>query len=988
MKTPKKIPQKTSKETSQKISGGHRSADVRHAFVDFFTRNGHAHISSAPLIPHDPSLLFTNAGMVQFKHIFSGEEKAKVKRAVTVQKCLRAGGKHNDLDNVGYTARHHTFFEMLGNFSFADYFKEEAISYAWEFLTDRLGLARDRLLITVYDGDDDTAALWKSIAGKEAIPIKGDDNFWAMGETGPCGPCTEIFYDHGDSLSGEKPPGDGGNRYVEIWNLVFMQYQRDEKGQLRDLDRCGVDTGMGLERICALMQGQHNNYYSDLFVPLIDQCCDTLGIQNPGSPSAENGRDPATLASLRVIADHFRASFCLIRSGLYPANSGRGYVLRRIMRRALRHVHKLTDGKADGRLWSALEQRLCATMRDQWEGEFTDDTDHEVSTLLMREQEYFYSTLGRGLKLLNKACETLDKGAMLSGEVAFTLYDTYGFPLDLTEDILRTRGHQVDNVGFDKAMHIQKKKARAAWVGSGDGNDDPGMGKLLDELSPGVFTGYDDGADQFPDKAPDQFTDEAPDPFNDHGTDPFPDQAPDPFNDHFTDHAKVDAILVDGLSVDKASTGTVIAFVCDRSPFYARSGGQLGDRGRAVWTKRDKDRNKNRDKDYGKDSDKECKALDKDDTIDGYLDISDTVKSGDFHIHIATLRKGELRRGQDIQLFIDRHYRRALCANHSATHLFHAALRKRLGHHVSQKGSLVADDHLRFDISHPKPISDADLYAVEDAVNRRIIANRPVRTRVMDYQEALGKGATALFSERYADKVRVVSMGGMDGDRPYSIELCGGTHVRHSGDIGAFAITGQSAVGAGIRRLEAKTGVAAIAFWRDRSTILSDCARALKTSAAKISGPLQSLIEEKKRADKAVFHWRKRAAVNEILAKKQDIDTISYAAAVIHDLPGRDNKDIVMAAAELLPRAVIALVGSHDGKASIVIRVPPPYRPALDAVTLIRGAADILGGKGGGGSPTMAQAGGPDVRNATKALDRIAAMVEAAAKTLKKGDTP
>lgn len=951
-------PESQSQRGLKKDVAGQRrstSADIRALFVDFFKKSGHTHILSAPLIPHDPSLLFTNAGMVQFKNIFSGREEPKVERAVSVQKCLRAGGKHNDLDNVGYTARHHTFFEMLGNFSFGDYFKEEAISYAWNFVTRELGLSPEKLRITVHDEDTQAADLWRKIAGIHPIPISGEDNFWTMGETGPCGPCTEIFYDHGDTLVGSPPPADGKDRFVEIWNLVFMQYQRDETGELSNLQHPGVDTGMGLERIAALMQGVHNNYDGDLFAPLIEECRDHLGIK---------AKDQQTMASLRVIADHFRACFCLLRSGLYPSNTGRGYVLRRIMRRALRHHHSLTAGKGSDSLWKVLEKRLCAMMEGQWEAEFTDADDHEASQRLSREQEGFQEMLGRGLKLLDTACESLPRSGVLDGTTVFTLYDTYGFPLDLTEDILRSRGYGVDSEGFDHAMRAQKKRARASWSGSGDVTHEKGMDVLTQGMRPTIFSGYrrDDGP-----------VDDGP--VDDQG--PVDNQGPVDDQVPVDNQGVVRAMVVVGEGqrerVDQALTGKNVAFITDKTPFYALSGGQMGDSGTA----------------HGK---------------DGWADITDTRKVGDYHVHMATVREGVIRCADRLDLRIDVPRHQRLCAHHSATHLLHAALRRHLGSHVTQKGSLVAPDHLRFDISHPDTLLDAQIMKVEDEVNQRIIANDEVETRIMDHDRAVEEGALALFSERYAAKVRVVSMGGSWGGswggskggamggskggamggsmggakeaKPYSIELCGGTHVARSGEIGVFAITSQSAVGAGMRRIEACTGRDAIAFHRRRGTLLDESAQALKTSVDKLPDQLHSMMEDKRLLEKNIARWQCQATLSELRTKIEKIGTIPYAHARMRGIAGRDMKNIVDAALREIPSSVVALVGDQNGKASLVVGVAPELRRQIDAVDLVRYAVEYLGGKGGGGHAGLAQAGGPDSRRSTEALAAIARRIK------------
>ncbi|MCB2144325.1 MAG: alanine--tRNA ligase, partial [Rhodobacteraceae bacterium] len=728
--------------------------DIRSTFLDFFRRNDHRIVASSPLVPrNDPTLMFTNSGMVQFKNLFTGVETRDYNRASTAQKCVRAGGKHNDLDNVGYTARHHTFFEMLGNFSFGDYFKAQAIPYAWELLTKDFGLNRDKLLVTVYHTDDEAAGIWKKVAGlsdDRIIRIPTDDNFWRMGPTGPCGPCTEIFYDHGDHIWG-GPPGsaqEDGDRFIEIWNLVFMQNEQFEDGTMRALDMQSIDTGMGLERIGALLQGKHDNYDTDLMRSLIEASAHATSTDPDGKGKIHH----------RVIADHLRSTSFLIADGVMPSNEGRGYVLRRIMRRAMRHAHML--GAQD-----PVMHRLVGALVRQMGGAYPELQRAEalIEETLKLEETRFKQTLERGLRLLDDELAKLGEGQALPGAAAFRLYDTYGFPLDLTQDALREKGRAVDVAGFDHAMAEQKAKARAAWAGSGEAKDATIWFDLAERHGPTEFLGYDTE----------------------------------------TAEGQVIALVADGTETGAATTGAKVQIVVNQTPFYAESGGQVGDSG-----------------------------LIRTDT--GMANVTDTRKSAGVFIHIAEVTEGEIARGQPAKLEVGHRRRSAIRANHSATHLLHEALRRALGDHVAQRGSLNAEDRLRFDFSHSKALSLDELAAVEAEVNAFIRQNTPVETRIMTPDDARALGAQALFGEKYGDEVRVVSMGtlagsgkGQDGDT-YSLELCGGTHVARTGDIGAFVTLGDSASSAGVRRIEALTGQAALDYLRAQDGRLSEAALTLK----------------------------------------------------------------------------------------------------------------------------------------------------------------
>jgi alanyl-tRNA synthetase len=887
----------------------HTTNDIRTAFLDYFAKNGHEVVASSPLVPrNDPTLLFTNAGMVQFKNVFTGLEKRPYKRAVTAQKCVRAGGKHNDLENVGYTTRHHTFFEMLGNFSFGDYFKDQAIELAWNLITREFGLTRDRLLVTIYAEDDDAARLWAKIAGltdDRIIRIATSDNFWSMGDVGPCGPCSEIFWDHGPGIPGGPPgsPDADGDRFVEIWNLVFTQYDQLGPGERVPLPRPSIDTGMGLERIAAVLQGKHDNYDIDLFRSLIEA-------------SAEASRvaaDGAHAVSHRVIADHLRASAFLIADGVLPSKEGRGYVLRRIMRRAMRHAHML--GCKEPLMWRlvpALVQQMGAAY-----GELVRAQPLITETLKLEESN-FKQTLDRGLRLLDEETARLAPGEPFPGETAFRLYDTYGFPLDLTEDVLRAQGRNVETEGFDTAMARQRDEARKSWVGSGEAAAEAVWFAVREEIGATEFLGYE------------------------------------------TENAEgiVLAILRGGARVAEAAAGDEIAVVVNQTPFYAESGGQVGDTG-VMFT-----------------------------SGGAELAVIDTVKqAGDLHVHLGRLTHGVLRQGDAVELRVDGVRRRRLRANHSVTHLLHEALRRRLGAHVTQKGSLVAPDRLRFDFSHPKALTDADIRVIESEVNDRIRTNAEVATRLLTPDRAVAEGALALFGEKYGDEVRVVAMGGvLDGEnRPFSIELCGGTHVRRTGDIGLFKIVSETAIASGVRRIEALTGAAAEVYLAEEEELLHQAAAALRTSPAELPARIVNLVDERRRLERELAEARRAlaSAGPAIKSSVKQIGAVAFDARVIDDVPGRELKSLADELKQRIGSGIVAIASRAEGKAALVVGVTADLTSRFDAVELVRSTAAVLGGKGGGGRPDMAQAGGPDASRAEAALaaleNAVAAKVQESA---------
>ena len=868
--------------------------DIRAAFLDYFAKNSHEIVPSSPLVPrNDPTLLFTNAGMVQFKNVFTGLEKRPYQRAATSQKCVRAGGKHNDLENVGYTARHHTFFEMLGNFSFGDYFKDRAIELAWNLVTREFGLAKDRLWITVHPSDDVAARLWKKIAGLPDRRIVGHpDNLWAMGPIGPCGYCSEIFYDQGDKLVGGPPgsPDEDGDRYLEFWNLVFMQFEQlDEKTRI-DLPKPSIDTGMGLERITAILQGVPSNYDIDLFRALIIASAEASGVA-PDGPHA---------VSHRVIADHLRASAFLIADGVLPSKEGRGYVLRRIMRRAMRHAHML--GCKDPLIW-----RLVPALVQQMGSAFPELLRAQplISETLRFEEASFKQMLDRGLRLLEEETVRLRPGETLPGEVAFRLYDTYGFPLDLTEDVLRGQGRKVAVEGFQAAMARQREEARRSWVGSGEAATEAVWFALREEVGATEFLGYE------------------------------------------TESAEgvVLALMRGNERVTEAGAGDEIAVIVNQTPFYAESGGQVGDTG-AIFSPGGAE-----------------------------LAVRDTLrKAGDLHVHLAVVTHGVLKAGEAVELRVDGGRRRLLRANHSVTHLLHQALRQRLGEHVTQKGSLVAPDRLRFDFSHPRPLSQEDIQAIEAQVNDEIRRNSVVRTRLLTPDRAVAEGALALFGEKYGDEVRVVAMGGEpEENQPFSVELCGGTHVRHTGDIGLFKIVGEMAIASGVRRIEALTGAAAEAYLTQEEGILREAAAALRTTPAELPARIVSLVEERRRLERELSEARRALASAGPSTKptEKSVGGIAFDARVIDGVPGRELKSLADDLKRRIGSGVVAVVSRAEGKAAIVVGVTPDLTDRFDAVELVRLGAAALGGKGGGGRPDMAQAGGPDASRAEAALAEV-----------------
>ena len=880
--------------------------EIRKAYLDYFAANGHTIEDSSPLVPrNDPTLLFTNAGMVQFKNVFTGVETRDYTRATTSQKCVRAGGKHNDLENVGYTARHHTFFEMLGNFSFGDYFKEGAIELAWNLVHKELGIAKEKLIVTVHSSDEEAAGFWKKIAGlsdDKIIRIPTSDNFWSMGETGPCGPCTEIFYDHGDHIDGD-PPGSGnedGDRFVEIWNLVFMQFEQIDADKRIDLPKPCVDTGMGLERIAAVLQGTHDNYEIDLFQALMAASIDASGVK------AEGASDVSSAVSHRVIADHLRASSFLIADGVLPSNEGRGYVLRRIMRRGMRHAHLL--GCKDPLLW-----RLVPTLLTQMSLAFPELVRAEalITETLKLEESRFKKTLDRGLKILDTETSRLKDGDQLDGKLAFKLYDTYGFPLDLTEDALRPRGIGVDNAGFNVTMDRQRAEARKAWSGSGDAATEEIWFGIRDELGATDFLGYETE----------------------------------------TAEGQIVALVVDGARVQEAAKGDDVAVITNQTPFYGESGGQMGDTGIITI------------KDGAKIM---ARAL-----------VSDTQKKlGTIHVHIAKLENGALKVGDDIVLDVDIARRNQLRANHSATHLMHAALRETLGEHVTQKGSLVSPDRLRFDISHQKAVTPEELDAIEAMINAQIRANSSVATRLMDPESAVEAGAMALFGEKYGDEVRVVSMGTAGADHAYSVELCGGTHVTGTGDIGLLKVISESAVAAGVRRIEALTGEAARAYYEDQEAALLEIAALLKAAPGDVPVRVASLIEDRKKLEKELDAARRQLATGgggggEAQSDVIDVGGIKFSPKLLQDMPAKDLKSLADDLKKQVGSGVVALVSVADGKASVVVGVSDDLTAKISAVDLVRAGSEALGGKGGGGRPDMAQAGGPDANRADAALKAI-----------------
>jgi len=878
--------------------------DIRSTFLSYFERNGHEVVDSSPLVPrNDPTLMFTNSGMVQFKNLFTGVEKRAYSRATTSQKCVRAGGKHNDLDNVGYTARHHTFFEMLGNFSFGDYFKSEAIPFAWELLTRDFGIPKDRLLVTVYHTDDEAAEIWKKAAGlpdERIIRIPTSDNFWQMGDTGPCGPCTEIFYDHGDTIWG-GPPGsaeEDGDRFIEIWNLVFMQFEKFEDGAQRDLDAQSIDTGMGLERIGALLQGKHDNYDTDLMRALIESSAHATSTEPDGPGNVHH----------RVIADHLRSTSFLIADGVMPSNDGRGYVLRRIMRRAMRHAHLL--GAQDPlmyRLVPALVTQMGAAYPELGRAQAM------IEETLKLEETRFIQTLDRGLRLLDDELARLPEGAALPGAAAFKLYDTYGFPLDLTQDALREKGRAVDITGFDAAMAEQKAKARASWAGSGEAKEARIWFEIAERVAATEFLGYDTEIAE----------------------------------------GQVMALVMQGAEVTEIPEGAEGWMVVNQTPFYAESGGQVGDSG--TWLK-----------------------------PEGAGQILDTQKMpGGLFAHKVVPQKAALTCGDALELRVDHARRSAIRANHSATHLLHEALRQTLGNHVAQKGSLNAPDRLRFDFSHGKAMSEEELAAVETEVNAFIRQNSPVETRIMTPDDARAIGAQALFGEKYGDEVRVVSMGraptgkGAEG-KTWSIELCGGTHVRQTGDIGLCVVLGDSASSAGVRRIEALTGQGALEHLIAQQNRLNEVAEALRAQPGDVVARVKALVEERRALENEVASLRRELALAGpagAALELREVGGVPFFAQVLSGVSGKDLPPLIDEHKARIGSGAVLLIADAGDKAAVAAGVTADLTDRVSAVDLVKAAVAELGGKGGGGRPDMAQGGGKDAARAEAAIKAVEAVL-------------
>ena len=877
--------------------------DIRNEYLSFFKSKGHEVVQSSSLVPHnDPTLMFVNSGMVQFKDVFTGKEKRDYTRATTAQKCVRAGGKHNDLENVGYTARHHTFFEMLGNFSFGDYFKDDAIAFAWELVTKNFGLPADRLCVTVHATDEEAAEIWKKVAGfddSKVIRINSDDNFWRMGDLGPCGPCTEIFYDHGDHIWGGPPgsPEEDGDRFIEIWNNVFMQYEQVDANTRIDLPAQSVDTGMGLERIAATLMGSNNNYDIDILRSLMEHSADLTGVDPDGDMTASH----------KVVADHLRASAFLLADGVMPSNEGRGYVLRRIMRRGMRHAHLL--GAKD-----PLMHRLFPTLQAKMGDAYPELKRAEalITNTLETEEKRFKATLDRGLKILDEESGKLASGKKFPGDIAFKLYDTYGFPLDLTQDALKAKNIEVDVKGFDKCMEEQKAKARAAWSGAGGEETEKLWFDILDEVGPTEFLGYEKTQAE----------------------------------------GQVLAMVKDGKLVDSLKKGEEGYLITNQSPFYAESGGQVGDKG---WLKG---------------AGEETAAA----------DVKDVKKQvGSLWVHIVKVTEGKISKNMALQMIVDAARRNAIRANHSATHLMHEALRRVLGEHVVQKGSLQDEERTRFDISQPIAITPEQIAEVERIVNEEIRANTPVDTRLMDLEDAREAGAMALFGEKYDDEVRVLTMGTHEEEagKPYSVELCGGTHVKRTGDIGLFKIVSESALSAGIRRVEAVTGANALAYLDQQADRLHDAADTLKAAPADVPARVKTLMKEKKALEKEVAELRKQVALGGGAgagASNDDVKEINgmkFTSRILSGFPAKDLKPMADELKSKLGSGVIVLIATGEGKASIVVGVTDDLTKKVSAVDLVRVGSEALGGKGGGGRPDMAQAGGPDEKAAPDAVAAI-----------------
>jgi alanyl-tRNA synthetase len=875
-------------------------AQIRSTFLDYFKAQGHEIVPSSSLVPrNDPTLMFANSGMVQFKNVFTGAERRPYTRATTAQKCVRAGGKHNDLDNVGYTARHHTFFEMLGNFSFGDYFKPNAIEWAWTLITREYGLPKDKLTVTVFSEDDEAFSLWKKIAGlpeSRIIRIPTADNFWSMGDTGPCGPCSEIFYDHGDRIPG-GPPGSAdadGDRFIEIWNLVFMQFEQVTRQERVALPKPSIDTGMGLERIAAVLQGTHDNYETDLFRTLIAAIVERTGVPAEGKNKASN----------RVIADHLRASSFLIADGVLPSNEGRGYVLRRIMRRAMRHAELL--GQREPLMW-----KLVPTLVREMGTAYAElvRTEALITETLLLEETRFRKTLERGLRILDDESEGLKTGDTFSGDTAFKLYDTYGFPLDLTQDALRPRGIVVDTEKFSEAMNVQRAEARKAWKGTGDAKTDAVWFETREAVGATEFLGYE------------------------------------------TESAEgvITAIVVDGKEVTSLKAGDKASIVVNQTPFYAESGGQTGDHGMIK-------------------------------TAGGArFKVTGTEKRlGDLYVHVGEVEQGALAMGEAVELHVDHSRRSGNRQHHSATHLLHEALRKTLGAHVAQKGSLVEPNRLRFDFSHNKPMNAEEIAAVEAMANQIVLQNGAVQTRLMSVDAAVAEGAMALFGEKYGDEVRVVSMGrnGEGASRPiYSLELCGGTHVSRTGDIGLIKVVAESGSAAGVRRMEALAGDAARDYLNLQDRRVNAAASVLKTSPSDLVARIEAMLDERKKLERELTETKKALATGGAKSGSSDVKTVNgvkLMTRILGDMDSKTLKGLVDDSKADLGSGVVALVSTNaEGKASLYVGVTPDLVTKISAVDLVRAGAAVLGGKGGGGRPDLAQAGGPDGAKAAEALDAI-----------------
>ena len=869
-----------------------KTSEIRRVFLDYFRKQGHTVVPSSALVPHnDPTLMFTNSGMVQFKNVFTGMEKRPYVRAASDQKCVRAGGKHNDLDNVGYTVRHHTFFEMLGNWSFGDYFNEEAISFAWDVVTKEFGLPKEKLTATVYHTDDVAYNLWKKIAGlpdERIIRIPTKDNFWMMGDTGPCGPCSEIFYDHGEHIQGGPPgsPDEDGDRFVEIWNLVFMQNEMHEDGTLTDLPHRCIDTGMGLERMAAVLAGTNDNYETDILKSLILAAAGVAGVEPYGEFKT----------SLRIVADHLRSMCFLIADGVLPSNEGRGYVLRRIMRRAMRHAHLM--GCKDPLMWQ-LVPTLVRLMGEAFPELVR--AQSLITETLKLEESHFKATLGRGLKLLDSETEKLPAGGVLSGDVAFKLYDTFGFPLDLTQDALRSRGMTVDTAGFDDAMKRQREEARKAWAGSGESKTETIWFNMKEKLGGTEFLGYT-GLEA---------------------------------------EGVVTAIVKNGEEVEQANAGDTVSVLTNQTPFYGECGGQAGDIGEMTG-----------------------KGL--------KIAVTDTQrKLTTLYVHEGKITEGTLKKGDSVLMSVNRAQRLASARHHSATHLLQAALRKTLGDHVTQKGSAVSATGLRFDFSHPRAITPEELKTVEREVNENILKNLPVSTCISTPEEAVKAGAMALFGEKYGDEVRVVSMG--EGESCVSVELCGGTHVSRTGDIGSFRILSESSLAAGVRRIEAVTGLAALDFARSQDALIAACSAELKAAPADLPARIKALQDEKRKLERDMTDLRKKMAAGGASGgdATKKVNGVSFIGRTLADVPAKELKGMADELKKQIGSGVVALACAADGKVSVVVGVTDDLTDKYSAVDLVRAASGACGGKGGGGRPDMAQAGGSDT---SKVADALAAV--------------